>query len=188
MSPDKPTITSSNLPPEGVTPKQVLDKISARLKKGAAPLLEDELSEVVAKRLGAGGGEPVFKLKNKNIYIRLINQVAGKGQRVHEFAAMGFVFATTEDVEVQPHLLVDGKIVSGDCVLMKISRKDYLGALKYNQELALKKAGRKSAMQDGMDKINRAVRETGAPEDLAKKIHTFQPDDKQTDELIGSNL
>src|SRR4051812_10844830 len=77
-----------------------------------------------------------IKPKNPMISFRWVNRSVGpkeSTQRLDQMTFAGFILATPADCQnVQQSMIQGGHIVYGDLILMKIDRKIYEGALKYN--------------------------------------------------------
>lgn len=174
-----PTITSKNIPiPQPPPPP------SAPAAPATSTVVVETDDNIVAKPLQ----QPDFvnlKPRNPNIAFRWVNRAAGGGQRLDQMTAMGFALAVPTDVvNLPPSLFRDGRIINGDLVLMKIDRKAYQGALKYNQQRALAQAGsQKTNLEVGKKNLRETV---GAmPPELQRKIAVFVPSQAETEALAG---
>jgi hypothetical protein len=131
-----PTITSNALPPN-MRPAQ------------PAPDIEIAYEDIEAKPLRAPNFVNLLP-KNPNIALYWGNRAVGEKEsclRYDQLIAMGFVPAKPEDVYVKnpetgeklpcpPSIARDGRVMYGDIILLKHSRKDYIGALKWNEQSA----------------------------------------------------
>lgn len=169
-----PTITSKNVPTPQPPPSSTAP--------AAVAVKTDEI--IVAKPLQ----QPDFvnlRPRNPEIMFRWVNRAAGDGQRLDQMVASGFALAVATDViGLPPSLLRDGRIINGDLILMKIDRKTYLGALKYNEQRALAQRGTsKTNLEVGKKNLRETV---GAmPTELQKKINVFVPSQTETEALAG---
>ncbi|KKM70393.1 hypothetical protein LCGC14_1441170 [marine sediment metagenome] len=177
---NEPTLTSKNLPP--VVPPPGTKIVS----KATVPDPKEE--QIVAKRLGGGGGEPDIKMRNKLLSKRWINVVAGQGQRYHEATSMGFRNANKVDVTAPGYLWSKENVCRwGDCILMVIERTKYLGALKFNQEMALQRTLKPGeAYKAHRSAVTQTVGEVTAPSSQVGKISTFVPSPKEAEGLADS--
>lgn len=168
--PEKATITSKNLP----QPPAPSPKIQRRDEPIVAkPLVSPDFTNL--------------KLKNPNIALYWGNRVAGGGQRYEQLKASGFVNATVNDVEAPEFMVKDGAIIFGDLILLKIAKRDYLGALKYNEEKAVSRMRRDSNLTKGQAELRHALGEVPVPPELSKKISMFVPGEKETEDLLGKD-
>ncbi len=190
-----PTLTSKNLPPSqqpgrGLPPTP---PITASIEV-ALPY-----DQIEAKPLRA----PNFinlKPKNPNLSLFWGNRAVGEkesGLRYDQLIAMGFVPARPEDVlsneglTCPPSICKDGRIMYGDLILLKIPRKDYIGALKWNEQnarLRVKKPG--VTIEGGMTE-HQAADSRRQPVDalasLPKKVSSYVPTLAETDALTRDN-
>jgi len=177
---DHPTITSKNLPnppAAGVTPP------------AAVPVEQNQVpySQIVAKPLR----EPNFMnlvSKNKNVSIRWVNRSVGEKEsqlRFNQCQSMGFECVKPEEVTdarggpCPSALIRDGRVIYGDLILMKMSRADYIGALKYNEQRALDRVRKPGVAMSGgreahQDK-NSEGRDIPAPVGFPKKVQPYVP-------------
>lgn len=169
-----PAVTSQNLPtppaPAGAPPP------------AGAKFLGDET--IVAKPLSSADFTNL-RVKNPNISLRWVNRLAMDGIWYEQMKSMGFVNATVNDVEAPTFLLKDSAIIKGDLILMKIAKKDYLGALKYNVERATDRLTRRLKEEKGKQSLREALAEVGAPPELTKKISAFLPGEKEVEAVVG---
>lgn len=131
-----------------------------------------------------------LKKKNQGIALRWVNRVAGEGMRLDECVSMGFTFATSQDVEVPPSLMRDGKIVKGDLVLMKIDKAAYDGALKHNWMRAVSRLHPSAVVSEGQAQLKNTLNEVEGKAEDKGKMRVFTPGDKEKSMLppdISSN-
>lgn len=164
--PEQPTITSKNVPQPPVAPQQAVT----------------EYRDIVAKPLGS----PDFasmKHKNPNMSVRWVNCDVGEKHSTMRFnmaQAQGFVACTPDEVVTvlpngktnpcPPALIKDGRVIYGDVILMKLPRNDYLGALKYNEERAIKRIQRPGTVLEGGRTEHQASDERVSPSNAFSDI------------------
>lgn len=134
-----PTITNKNLP----APQQATSHPSIQ------PPLDKEVAyqDIVAKPLRP----PNFmnmKHVNPNVSLFWGNRAVGEkesGLRYDQLIAMGFVPVKPDEVRqihegklipCPPSIARDGRVLYGDLILLKISRADYIGSQKWNEQTA----------------------------------------------------
>ena len=147
-TPNNPTLTSKNLPPSQ-QPGRGLPPVPPTT---ASVEIETPYSQIEAKPLRA----PNFinlKHKNPNMSLFWGNRAVGEkesGLRYDQLIAMGFVPAKPDDIRTMegltcpPSICRDGRIMYGDLILLMLPKKDYVGALKWNEQnarLRMKKPG-----------------------------------------------
>lgn len=128
------------------------------------------------------------KPKNPGVSFRWVNRsvgVQGSTQRLDEMVYAGFVpVSPTEAImpNGQPllaNLIKNGQIIRGDLILMKIDRKQYEGALKYNWERSVARLHPDRQLQTGRKQLATAVSQAGVPRELgrslASKLQAFRP-------------
>lgn len=126
-----------------------------------------------------------LRAKNPNVSLRWVNRAAGDGQRLDEMTFAGFIpvkpfeICMPDGKEVLPSFVRDGKIIRGDLILMKISRVQYEGALKYNWKRAVNRLHPSTQLKNGQAQLSKGIRETGVPSSigrtLASKLQAFRP-------------
>lgn len=121
-----------------------------------------------------------IKTKNPGLSFRWINRASGGGRRVEEHKALGFRVAAPTDCEFPGLQPVNGQFINGDLILMCISKEKYLGALKYNHELAAHLVSRKKHEEVGKQLLNDALDEISAKPELRQKMGVDLIDDKKT--------
>jgi hypothetical protein len=140
--PTQPAITSKNFTAAPTPPKP--------------PVVQNEVAipyeQIVAKPLRA----PNFtnlKHRNPNMSLYWGNRAVGEKEstmRYDQLLSMGFVPAKPQDVLLAsgeacpPSLQRDGRVMYGDLILLMISRTDYVGQIKWNEQsarLRVKKPG-----------------------------------------------
>jgi|SRR5690348_16190529 len=122
-----------------------------------------------------------FKPKNPNLIFRFGNRVAQGGGRYDQLVAMGFVPATYADVDettrkIPDHMKRDSKIIYGDLILMKMSRVDYIGALKNNERNALARLGKGDQLAQGKKQMKDALNEVSGSSTDKAKVKLFRPE------------
>ena len=185
-----PAVTSKNVPTPGVPP--LPPQQAAEVAKQAAAKLPDESIEARPLVLP---DYTDLRPRNPLLQFRWVNRVAGEGQRMYQMEAMGFVKVTSKDVvgpdgkPVPDYLIKNGQIIYGDLVLMKIARRAYLGALKYNEQRAVdrisKAAFLKRARKIVSEELKKGGASAGAQAEIAQKITTFVPGQAETEALVG---
>src|SRR6201998_3916443 len=82
---------------------------------------------------------PSIRVKNTEFYYRWVNRLSSGGRVYNERKAMGFVNATTADVEVLVGDIAgtDEEIRCGDLILMKILFERWAGHVKSNMNTAM---------------------------------------------------
>lgn len=170
MSDKQPTITSASLPKAPVITNAEIPMDESIV---ARPLMQPDFLNV--------------KSKNPAMSVRWVNLKSGEGLRHSQMVASGFVNAVPADAimpngsALPTHLLRDGKVIFGDLILMKISRAQYDGALKYNEEQARLRMRKTTMAQHG----RKTVAEVPAPPELLRKLQMFEPSLEETNKLIG---
>ena len=202
--PDTPAITSKNLPTPPVAVKSIQPPLASPQQVEVQQIPYDQ---IVAKPLRA----PNFislKPKNPNMSLFWGNRSVGEkesGMRYDQLIAMGFLPAKPDQVltmnkqPVPPSLCRDGRIMYGDLILLIISREDYVGVLKWNEQSArqrVKKPGvtieGATASQDigGREVINdsggrKNMTAAGFPN--STKVSTFIPALAEVDSKTADN-
>lgn len=134
------------------------------------------------------------KPKNPGVSFRWVNRavgVAGSTQRLDEMIFAGFVPVNpTEAVIPDPkapggysaipgNMIKNGQIIRGDLILMKIDRRAYEGALKYNWMRSVSRMAPERQLQTGKKQLATAVSQAGVPpavgKTLASKLQAFRP-------------
>lgn len=128
------------------------------------------------------------KPRNPQVSFRWVNRavgVQGSTQRLDEMIYAGFVPVKPEEAVMpngQPllaNLIKDGKIIRGDLILMKIDRKQYEGALKYNWERSVARLHPDRQLLTGRKQLASEISKVGVPRDvgrtLASKLQAFRP-------------
>ena len=166
-------VTSNNLPPS---------------QQGAAVRIDpnDPYPTVTARPLQMPDFVDI-KPKNPLLALRWCNRVAGEGQRLDQVTYAGFLPAKPEDVmypngkPIPSSLVKNGQVILGDLVLMKIDKSMYDGALKYNWQRAVERMKPGTAVRQGKQDVNSALKESGdrMTPDLQKKLSVFQPSDAE---------
>ena len=179
-----PAVTSKNVPTPGVPP--LPPQQAAEVAKQAAAALPDEAIEARPLVLP---DYTDLRPRNPLLKFRWVNRVAGEGQRLYQMEAMGFIKVTSKDVvgpdgkPVPEYLVKNGQIVYGDLVLMKISRKQYLGALKYNEQRAVDRISKAAFLKRAKKMVSEELGRVGSP--ATPKITTFVPGTAETEALVG---
>lgn len=128
-----------------------------------------------------------IKPVNPQLALRWCNRVAGEGQRLDQVTYAGFVPVKPEEVRypngkpIPSSLIKNGQVLLGDLILMKIDKSMYEGALKYNWERAVDRMRPGTAVRQGKQDVNNALKESGVriTPDLQKKLSVFQPTDAE---------
>lgn len=105
-----------------------------RISPEAAILMD---KSIVARPLSAPEVASI-RIKNTEFYYRWVNRMHSNGRVYMERKSMGFVNATTEDVEVLvgDTVSTDSEIRCGDLILMKIPFHLWAGHVKRNMQTA----------------------------------------------------
>jgi hypothetical protein len=119
--------------------------------------------------------------------LRWVDRVAGNGQRFDQMKYAGFTVCKPEEARmrnnmpIEASMIKDTQVIYGSLILMKIDRKLYEGALKYNWVRSVNRLHPKAQLQAGKAKLNEAIKESGAARipDLAKKLQAFRPSDAE---------
>ena len=179
-----PAVTSKNVPTPGVPP--LPPQQAAEVKRQADAKLPDEAIEARPLVLP---DYTDLRPRNPLLAFRWVNRVAGEGQRLYQMEAMGFVKVTAKDVvgpdgkPIPDYLIKNGQIVYGDLVLMKIARKAYLGALKYNEQRAVARISEAAFLKRAKKMVREELGKVGSP--VTPKITTFVPGQAETEALVG---
>ena len=192
----QPAITSKNLggppivtnpspaPPLKVTP-DVARTLEHALKTGQGDaVIPDTAIEARPLVLPNFDNISAVKQKNKNVSLRWVNRIAP--MRMAQMHAMGFVNATTADVDVPATMLKDGAIIVGDLILMKIARTIYMGALKHNQQKAVERLSKPVDVERGKQTLAQQV-PAGVPPDTQRKATVFTPTQAEIDALVSDS-
>ncbi len=204
----EPTITSKSLPPTmqpnafKTSPPPLPPKPSSSVE------VEVPYEQIEAKPLRAPNFINLYP-NNPNLSLFWGNRAVGEkesGLRYDQLTAMGFVPAQPTDVfsknpetgqrlPCPPSICRDGRIMYGDLILLKIPRKDYVGALKWNEQnarLRVKKPG--VYLETGASKDiggREVLREDGrAPMTAAafpRKVTTYVPPIAEVDAATADN-
>lgn len=115
-------------------------------------------SQIVAKPLTSNDFTRV-KPKNNELSFFWANCVAGdpKGSRVDQLLAAGFHVATPVECEVPGLKPNENKWRYGDLLLLTIAKSDYLGALKYNEQVSRERLRPEIAAKRGMMKESQGM-------------------------------
>lgn len=208
----EPTITSKNLPPEIPPPGQKppivhqqgtsvkpVNATPSPTQKDPNPKNTVDVTEEFALEEGPIIAKPLtnpdftnLKLKNPNLVARWVNRSAAGGIRVQHMLAVGFVPIVPADCIGLPDTYkVDGHVIYGDLIAMKINRKDYEGALLYNQQqaaLRVRKGARGEEALRGEGKATTEINEGTQPaSNLRKKMVFYQPNPEEADKLVGGS-
>lgn len=186
----EPTLTSKNLPPT----QRGLPPTPPSSAEVATPY-----EQIVAKPLRAPNFISLFP-KNPNICLYWGTRAVGEKQssmRYDQLVAMGFVAATPDDVYTTnpetgaklpcpPSLCRDGKVFYGDVILLKISRADYIGALKWNEQSARQRVRKPGVAIEG-DKSGDARVQPSNVLPNHPKIKSYTPDLAEVDAKTSDN-
>jgi hypothetical protein len=140
-----------------------------------------------------------LKPKNASLALYWGNRSVGEKEsslRYNQLLAMGFVPAKPEEITDQfgnpcPEALTrDGRVLCGDLILLKISKADYYGALKYNAQSAAMRVRKFGVAMDGGRAEHQATESREIPKSalsgLPKKVSAYVPPLAGIDE--GTNL
>ncbi len=168
-----PGITSANLP-KPIAPGQTTAPTNAQVAN--APTIPDD-SDIVAKPLV----NPDFtniQPANPAMVLRFVNRLASGGQRFEEAKIQGYIVCKVTDLKKVPNTLSvkDGCITYGDLVVMMMSRVDYIGAIKHNEQRARRLVERAQVMGSAYEKMNEALNEVPGSRADKAKIKLFQPE------------
>jgi len=170
------TLTTSNFPKPSAAPAP------AQPTPAGVPIPADE--EIIARPLSNPDFTRLTK-KNKNVEFRWVNRAAAAGQRYRQALAQGYVNATSADVDVPTVAFENGAFINGDLILMKIDRKVYLGAIKFNEEEALRKVSPAGVEAKTKAELQKAQGTVSAPRDVKSKIQAFTPPIDSVNALTG---
>lgn len=139
-----------------------------------------------------------IKPANPAIYLRFVNcAIATKeGQvstlRFNQMVAAGFVVATINDVHPLDRPKIAGyvqdggsKIINGDLILMKHSRKRINAAFRDNENKAQRLGSRAETVQRGKRYVSAEVSMKNPTSENAGKISVFSPSQEDIDNLLG---
>src|SRR5271156_1269522 len=168
-------------------------------------------SEIVAKPLG----DPDFiglKPHNPNLSLYWGNRAVGDKEsrmRINQLLSKGFTYAEAKDVymvnrgtgqklQCPDALMVDGRIIHGDLILLKIPRADYIGQQKWNNQtaqsrvqkpgtMAAVKAGDSTSAHDGDQLVTGRVQDITRNPEVASKVAFYTPSPEQAALLTGAN-
>lgn len=131
--------------------------------------------------------------RNSALELRWVNRIAGDGLRFNQMLAGGFVAAKADELWLRTghkpiplNMVKEGKVLYGDLIAMLISKAAYQGALKHNAMKAIELGDRLRLK----DTIAPAVRQNilgRVPSDMARKITTFVPSEKEVDQMSENN-
>lgn len=183
-----PTITSASVPTPQPAPPPLSQRQRARMSPVAQALYDDTIE---AKSLGAIHDHKVVT-KNPNLAFRWVNRASGQAApnlRMEQMEVAGFVYATPADCTVVGLSPRENRFIDGDLILMKMDRRQYLGALKANALSAMSRTDRMGIAKRGRTELRKVVNEVGAGRmpDLTRKVATFVPDIEATEGLAGSD-
>jgi hypothetical protein len=148
-----------------------------------------------------------LKHKNPNMSLYWGNRAVGEKEstmRYDQLISMGFLPAKPQDVLLAngdpcpPSLQRDGRVIYGDLILLMISRIDYLGQIKWNEQsarLRVKRPGvtiETGASRDIMDasQISRDTNDARkglVPSAFPHKVSTYVPSLAETDAKTADN-
>lgn len=126
------------------------------------------------------------KTKNPNLSFFWANRVAGNpsGARVMQLEAVGFRVANPTDCEVPGLKPQNNHWIYGDLLLMTISRADYLGALKYNEQVATERLHPAVAAKKGMKEAHGMTTKMLQN----RKVAFVQPTEEERDALFNKQI
>lgn len=194
-----PAVTSANVPTQPPNVPHVAPPVEAAPPPVEQVIGHPELGEMDDSLFARPLNNPDFEQvlpKNPNLRFRWINRDAPEGRsiRFSQAQTQGFVPAIPSDVKnpdvVKPYLR-DGHYINGDIILMKIDRRAYDGALRYNRDRALRLGSK--AVQAPRDviqgKAEASIQEGSAraPKSQLEKVSLFTPTEKEIDTLTGKD-
>lgn len=158
-----PVITSANLP-----------KPPAPAASPTAVVHDDD---IVAKPLGSGFRD--IRPANPAMSLRWINRVAGSGARFDQAKAEGYHVCHEGDIskETPPaaHWKKDGAFIDGDLILMMMPKVDYIGAIKQNEQNAVRRLSHVNTLEFGKGKMGEALNEVPGSAANKAKIKLYNP-------------
>ena len=148
-------------------------------------ILPTAVDNIVAKPL-ISKDFTVVKWKNPNLAGYWANRVAGSpsGTRVYQLESAGFRVAKEADCEVPGLKPNNGQWIYGDLILLCIGRSDYLGALKYNEQVARERLRPEVSAKKGM------LEASGMTTKMfnAKKLAFVQPTEEEKEALFNQKV
>jgi len=142
-------------------------------------------NSIVAKPLVSKDFTSV-KPKNNNLSFFWANRIAGNpsGGRVSQLEAAGFRVATITDCEVPGLKPSNGHWQYGDLLLLCIGKADYLGALKYNEQISNERLNPAVAAKKGMREAKGMTSKMFAQ----RKVSFIQPTEEEREALFNKSI
>lgn len=178
-----PAITSKNLPTPPLAVGQAPPIVNPTPEEAISQAFDE--GSIVAKPLTSPDFTGV-KLRNPNLIGRWVNRSAMSGLHFGHMEACGFVPTSPSDVIPEQAVMIkamtkDGRLIYGDLIHMKIPRRDYIGALKFNVESANRRVSRAAQQASFNSELKKATQEASVsvPPALKGKIQSFVPSDSE---------
>ena len=174
----------------GAITNKVVPRFSPQQQaRSTAPELDEA---IIARPLNMPAADNIV-LKDKSFSPRWVNYSVGEKEstlRFHQMKAAGYSVVSPAEIESglsTAYETVDGKIVNGDVVLMKIKKEELYAALKWNWEKAQRRRGFRAMAEQGKDFIQEDLRATGAPPSQLRKVSAFVPGQTELNSLVGTD-
>jgi hypothetical protein len=177
------TVTNKTTTPAAPAAKTITSAGVTNMKPPIPTVSEVEIpdSQIEARPLTLPGAFNI-KLKNPNLSARGVNFVVQRGQRLTEAKVLGYRVAQQIDVVTAPGWSwIDGAFRMGDLMLMVMGRREYIGAIKSNEETSLRRASRKKLSQHDQQDIHAATQSRVAPsnrEYVKERVEGYDPADQ----------
>lgn len=163
-------ITSANLPPTippgqtTATATPAVPSVSVDADIVARPLVSPDFTNI--------------KPKNPAMSLRGINRLAMGGQRFEEAKIQGFVVCKPSDILEIPNTMTvkDNTVIYGDLIYMMMTREKYVGALKYNEQIARNRVQKQEVMGQAHEHLTTALNEVPGSRANKSKVSLFQVD------------
>ena len=131
--------------------------------------------------------------KNSALELRWVNHGAGDSLRYNQMVFAGFIAAKPDDLimkssstPVPVSMCKEGKVIYGDLIAMLIGKQEYQGALKHNALRAMELGDRIRLKDEVAPDLKRSL--VGkAPSELARKIQTFVPTEREVESMSENN-
>jgi len=148
-------------------------------------VVKADVDTIIAKPLMSKDFTSV-KSKNPNLSFYWANRVAGNpsGTRVYQLESAGFRVAKESDCEVPGLHTHNGSWVYGDLILLCIAKSDYLGALKFNEQVSRERLRPEVSAKKGM------LEASGMTTKMfnAKKLAFVQPTEEEKEALFNKSV
>ena len=140
-------------------------------------------------------------VKNRAFYYYFVNALSNSGQRYSLFKSMGFVNATSEDVDILVGDTTgnDKEIRAGDVILMKLPFERWAAHVKFNMQKAIDRARARGVWlkSDRSDEPpstdvfsdEKVVRQTvnSEPFNRSGQVEAFIPDQAKVEKLFAES-